>query len=37
MAVAKKVGYFKPYTPNSKADRRKKPFKGGQKKGQAKK
>ena len=37
MAVAKKIGYFKPYTPNSKADRRKKPFNGAQKKGKAKK
>ena len=38
MAVAKKVGYFKPYTPNSKADRkRNKPFTGAQKKGKAKK
>ena len=37
MAVAKKIGYFKPYAPNNKADRRKKPFTGAQKKGKAKK
>jgi hypothetical protein len=37
MAVAKKVGYFKSYTPNSKADqKRNKPF-GTPKKGKAKK
>ena len=37
MAVAKKIGYFKPYTPNNRADnRRKKPF-GVHKKGKAKK
>lgn len=37
MAVAKKVGYFKPYTHNSKADqKRNKPF-GTPKKGKAKK
>lgn len=37
MAIAKKVGYFKPYTHNSKADqKRSKPF-GAHKKGKAKK
>lgn len=37
MAVAKKVGYFKPYTPNYKVDhKRNKPF-GAHKKGKAKK
>ena len=33
MSTARKVGYFKSYTPNSKADRKKtKPFKKGKKK-----
>lgn len=38
MGKPKMIGMFKPYTPNSKADRRrKKPFTGAQKKGNAKK
>ena len=37
MGKPKMIGMFKPYTPNNKADRRNKPFKGAQKKGKGKK
>lgn len=37
MGKPRMIGMFKPYTPNNKADRRNKPFKGAQKKGKGKK
>lgn len=37
MGKPRMIGAFKPYTPNNKADKGKKPFTGAQKKGKAKK
>lgn len=37
MGKPRMIGAFKPYTPNNKAGRMKKPFTGAHKKGKAKK